>query len=438
MNSASVQSHLRTTPDAALSMVDAELWHAIAAEGRRQDDQIELIASENIVSRAVREAQGSVLTNKYAEGYPGKRYYSGCEHVDVAERLAIARACRLFGAAHANVQPHSGANANLAVLFALLQPGDTVMGLDLACGGHLTHGSPVSLSGRWFRAVTYKVRKEDERIDYDEMERVALETQPKLIFVGGSAYPRVIDFARARGIADRVGAYLLADVAHYAGLIAAGLYPNALPHAHVVTSTTHKTLRGPRGGVILTDDPEVGRRIDRAVFPGIQGGPLMHIIAAKAVAFHEALQPEFERYATRVVENARALATTLTRGGLRLVTDGTDCHLLLVDLRPFGLTGHAATEALERVGLTANKNAIPFDPEKPTVTSGVRLGTPAATTRGLGPAEFQTVGQAILEVLSCLRDRGELVRVVEDRATAAVAELTRAFPVGDRARGNDA
>lgn len=420
--------------DRPLSAVDPVLWQSIVAEARRQDDQIELIASENIVSRAVHEAQGSVLTNKYAEGYPGKRYYGGCEHVDVAERLAVERVCELFGAAHANVQPHSGANANLAVLFALLQPGDTILGLDLACGGHLTHGSPVSLSGRWFRAVTYRVRAEDERIDYDEMERVALEQRPKLIFVGGSAYPRTIDFARARSIADRAGAYLVADIAHYAGLITAGLYPNPLPHAHVVTSTTHKTLRGPRGGVILTNDVELGRRIDKAVFPGVQGGPLMHVVAAKAVAFHEALQPAFKDYAARVVENANVLATTLSRGGLRLVTGGTDCHLLLVDLRPFAITGHAATAALERVGLTANKNAIPFDLEKPTVTSGVRLGTPAATTRGFGPVQFQTVGSLILEVLGCLRDQGGLVANVEHRILAAVHELTRAFPVAHRGR----
>lgn len=415
--------------DRSLSTVDPELWRSLVREEERQDAQIELIASENIVSRAVREAQGSVLTNKYAEGYPGRRYYDGCEHVDVAERLAIERICRLFGAGHANVQPHSGANANLAVLFALLRPGDKVLGLDLACGGHLTHGAPVSLSGRWFEAASYKVRRDDEHIDYDDMERVAGEVRPKLIFVGGSAYPRRIDFARSRRIADSVGAYLLADVAHYAGLVATGLYPNPLPHAHVVTSTTHKTLRGPRGGVILTNDADLAVSIDKAVFPGVQGGPLMHVIAAKAVAFHEALQPEFKVYAAKVIENARALAATLTSGGLRLVTGGTDCHLMLVDLRPFGLTGRAATQALGRVGLTANKNGIPFDPEKPTITSGVRLGTPAGTTRGFGPAEFRMVGSLILELLTCLRDQGRIIPEVERRALASVAELTRAFPV---------
>lgn len=411
----------------SLDAVDPLVWRAIESEAARQRRHVELIASENFVSPAVLAAQGSVLTNKYAEGYPGRRYYDGCEHVDVVERLAIERSCRLFGAAHANVQPHSGANANLAVLFALLRPGDRLLGLDLACGGHLTHGAPVSLSGRWFEAASYKVRRDDELIDYEDMERTARETRPKLIFVGGSAYPRRIDFARARQIADEVGAILLADVAHYAGLIASGLYPNPLPHAHVVTSTTHKTLRGPRGGIILTDDAELASKIDKAVFPGIQGGPLMHVIAGKAVAFQEALQPAFRAYCGRVVENARALAETLVEGGLRLVTGGTDCHLLLVDLRPFGLTGRAATDALARVGLTANKNAVPFDLEKPTVTSGIRLGTPAATTRGFGPEQFNMVGLLILEVLRAIREGGELPAPVERAVSERVEQLAGAF-----------
>ena len=418
-------------PDRPLAVVDPDLWQSITREAHRQSAQIELIASENVVSRAVREAQGSVLTNKYAEGYPGRRYYGGCEHVDTAEQLAIQRIRQLFGAAHANVQPHSGANANLAVLFALLQPGDTILGLDLACGGHLTHGSPVSLSGRWFKAATYPVRASDEHIDYDEMERVALRERPKLIFIGGSAYPRVIDFPLARAVADRVGAYLVADVAHYAGLIAVGLYPNPVPHAHVVTSTTHKTLRGPRGGVILTNDEGLAVRIDRAVFPGVQGGPLMHVIAAKAVAFLEASRPEFASYARQVIANARALGDTLTHGGLRLVTAGPDCPLVLVDVRPFGLTGRAAALALEEVGITANKNAVPFDPEKPAVTSGGRFGTPAATSRGFGEAEFTAVGRLILDVLGSVRDKGELDPITKRNAAESVGALTDRFPLNE-------
>ncbi|WP_373886181.1 serine hydroxymethyltransferase [Sphingobium sp. CFD-1] len=411
--------------------MDTALTDAIGEEARRQQDHIELIASENIVSAAVRAAQGSILTNKYAEGYPGRRYYGGCEAVDKVEQLAIDRACRLFGAAHANVQPHSGANANIAVLFALLDPGDRIMGLDLACGGHLTHGSPVSLSGRWFEVVPYNVREDDERIDYDELERLARENRPRLIFAGGSAYPRGIDFARMRAIADAAGAWLVADVAHYAGLIAAGLYPNPLPHAHVVTSTTHKTLRGPRGGLILTEDSVLAKKIDKAVFPGTQGGPLMHVIAAKAASFDEALQPTFRDYARAVVANARALGDVLIAGGLRLVTGGTDCHLLLVDLRPFGVTGKAAVEALERFGLTANKNAVPFDPLPPTVTSGIRLGTPAATSRGFDEAAFREVGALILEVLGALRAGHEPDPSVRDR----VRRLTEAWPVEGRADG---
>jgi glycine hydroxymethyltransferase len=404
---------------------DRAVWSAIDDEARRQDDSIELIASENIVSEEVRAAQGSVLTNKYAEGYPGARYYGGCIPSDTIERLAIERACRLFGATHANVQPHSGANANLAALFALVEPGDTILGLDLACGGHLTHGARVSLSGRWFKAETYKVAATNELIDYDALEEKALACRPRLIIAGGSAYPRFIDFGRMRAIADRVGAYLLADVAHYAGLIVSGLYPNPLPHAHVVTSTTHKTLRGPRGGLILANDAALAKAIDKAVFPGTQGGPLMHVIAAKAVAFHEALRPEFRRYSEAVVDNARALGTTLSNGGVRLVSGGTDCHLILADLRSFGLSGKAVVEALERCGLTANKNAVPFDEQPPTITSGIRLGTPAATSRGFGKKQFEKVGSLILNVLAGLRD-GELD---EAPIRAAVRELTRQFPM---------
>lgn len=410
--------------------VDEDLASAIQQEAHRQHAHIELIASENIVSAAVRVAQGSVLTNKYAEGYPGRRYYGGCEAVDIVERLAIERACRLFGAKHANVQPHSGANANIAVLFALLDPGDRIMGLDLACGGHLTHGSPVSLSGRWFDVSAYTVRHDDERIDYDELERLARERRPRLIFAGGSAYPRSIDFARMRAIADETDAWLVADVAHYAGLIAAGLYPNPVPHAHVVTSTTHKTLRGPRGGLILTNDADLAKKIDKAVFPGTQGGPLMHVIAAKAAAFHEALQPAFTDYSRAVIANAQALAKTLADGGLRLVTGGTDCHLLLVDLQPFDLTGKAAVEELERYGLTANKNAVPFDPRPPTVTSGIRLGTPAGTSRGFGVDDFQCVGALILGVLDSLRGRMTDAAAIRQE----VARLTARYPVDDDSR----
>jgi glycine hydroxymethyltransferase len=411
--------------------VDTDLIAAVSQEAVRQHAQIELIASENIVSPAVRAAQGSILTNKYAEGYPGRRYYGGCEAVDVVEQLAIDRACRLFGASYANVQPHSGANANIAVLFALLEPGDRIMGLDLACGGHLTHGSPVSLSGRWFAVSPYTVRTDDERIDYEDMEKVALAERPRLIIAGGSAYPREIDFERMRAIADRCGAWLLADVAHYAGLIATGLYPNPLPHAHIVTSTTHKTLRGPRGGLILTNDAQLAKKIDKAVFPGTQGGPLMHVIAAKAVAFHEALQSDFIHYSKAVVANARALAHVLQDGGLRLVTGGTDCHLLLVDLRSFELTGKAAVGELERFGLTANKNAVPFDPLPPTVTSGIRLGTPAATTRGFDEAAFREVGRLILDVLNGLRAGA----VDDERIRARVGTLTSAYPITGAAHG---
>lgn len=411
--------------DLATRVLDPDLAHALALEQQRQQDSIELIASENIVSAAVRQAQGSVLTNKYAEGYPGRRYYGGCEAVDIAEKLAIDRACALFDVDYANVQPHSGVNANLAVLFALIKPGDRIMGLDLACGGHLTHGSPVSLSGQWFEVSAYRVREDNDLIDYDDMERRVLQDRPKLIYAGGSAYPRRIDFARMRQIADKVGAWLVADVAHYAGLIAAGLYPNPTPHAHVTTSTTHKTLRGPRGGLILCNDPELARRIDKAVFPGTQGGPLMHVIAGKAAAFHEAQQPSFVDYSRAVIENARVLGETLAEGGLRLVSGGTDCHLVLVDLRPFGVTGKQAVEALEAHHLIANKNSVPFDTASPMITSGLRLGSPSSTSRGFDAAAFRTVGGLILSILRGVRDG----RSDSSEIRAQVADLTRAYPL---------
>jgi len=377
---------------APLAETDPELAAAIGNELRRQQDGIELIASENAVSAAVLEAQGSVLTNKYAEGYPGRRYYGGCVYVDVAEQLAIDRAKRLFDCAFANVQPHSGAQANQSVLLALCKPGDTVLGMSLAAGGHLTHGAAPNLSGKWFHAVQYGVRREDGLLDYDELERLARTERPKLIIAGGSAYPRFIDFPRIRKVADEVGAYFMVDMAHFAGLVAAGLFPSPLPHAHVVTTTTHKTLRGPRGGMVLSTDPEIGKKINSAVFPGLQGGPLMHVIAGKAAAFAEALRPEFRAYQQAVQENARVLAETLKEQGLDIVSGGTDCHLMLVDLRPKQVTGKAAEATLERAHMTANKNAIPYDPEKPTVTSGIRLGSPAATTRGFGAAEFREIG----------------------------------------------
>ena len=395
----------------------------------REQTQIELIASENIVSRAVLEAQGSVLTNKYAEGYPGRRYYGGCEFVDVAERLAIERAKRLFDCAFANVQPHAGAPANEAVYLALLKPGDPILGMSLAAGGHLTHGAPPNISGKWFHAATYGVRAEDARIDFAEVERQAETHRPRLIIAGGSAYPRIIDFARFRAIADRVGAYLMVDMAHFAGLVAGGAHPSPLPYAHVVTTTTHKTLRGPRGGMILTNDPDIAKRIDSAMFPGLQGGPLMHAIAAKAVALGEALRPSFAAYAHAVVANAQTLAATLQAEGLAIVSGGTDTHLLLVDLRPMGLTGRDAEQALERAGITCNKNGIPFDPQKPTVTSGVRLGSPAATTRGFGVAEFRQVGQWIGEVLRGLARGPATNGEVEARVREEVAALCARFPI---------
>ncbi|MFQ3623343.1 MAG: serine hydroxymethyltransferase [Acetobacteraceae bacterium] len=415
---------------APLAEADPAVAAAIAGELARQQDGIELIASENIVSAAVLEAQGSVMTNKYAEGYPGRRYYGGCAEVDKVEALAIERACALFECAFANVQPHSGAQANQAVMLALLNPGDTILGMDLAAGGHLTHGAPVNLSGKWFKAVTYGVRREDSLIDLDEVARLAEEHRPRMIVAGGSAIPRALDFKAFREIADRVGAYLLADVAHFAGLIAAGQYPSPVPHAHVVTTTTHKTLRGPRGGMILCNDPDLGKRINSAVFPGLQGGPLMHVIAAKAVAFGEALTPAFRAYQKQVLENARTLSDELLSQGFGVVTGGTDCHLILVDLRPKNLTGKAAEASLERAHITCNKNAIPFDPAKPMVTSGIRLGSPAATTRGFGTAEFREVGRMIAEVLDGLarsNDGGN------DAAERAVAERVKAlcarFPI---------
>jgi glycine hydroxymethyltransferase len=416
--------------NAGVAQTDPELAKAISDEFKRQQEKIELIASENIVSKAVLEAQGSVLTNKYAEGYSGRRYYGGCEYVDVAENLAIERACKLFDCSFANVQPHSGAQANQAVFMALMQPGDTFMGLDLSCGGHLTHGSPANQSGKWFKPVGYKVRRQDHRIDMDEVAALAKEHQPKIIIAGGSAYPRHIDFAAFRKIADEVGAYFMVDMAHFAGLVAGGAHPNPLDHAHVVTTTTHKTLRGPRGGMILSREPDLGKKINSAVFPGLQGGPLMHVIAAKAVAFGEALKPEFKTYAKAVVENAKILAQTLNAGGLDIVSGGTDTHLMLVDLRPKGTTGKAAEKALDRAFITCNKNSIPYDTEKYTITSGIRLGSPAGTTRGFGPAEFKQIGNLIIEVVDALGKKGEDGDPeVEANVRARVRELCSRFPI---------
>ena len=412
-----------------LAQADPDLWNAIVAENRRQEEHIELIASENYASPAVMAAQGSQLTNKYAEGYPGKRYYGGCEFVDVAEQLAIDRAKKLFGAGAANVQPHSGAQANQAVFLALLQPGDKIMGLSLAHGGHLTHGSPVTMSGKWFQVVSYEVEEDSHLIDMEKVREGALETKPKLIIAGASAYPRKIDFASFRKIADEVGAYLMVDMAHYAGLIAGGHYPNPVPHAHVTTSTTHKTLRGPRGGVILTNDEALAKKLNSAVFPGNQGGPLMHVIAGKAVAFGEALRPDFADYARRVIANAQALAKVLKDGGLGIVSGGTDSHMVLVDLRPKGVTGKVAEIALERAGLTCNKNAIPNDPEKPFVTSGIRLGSSAGTTRGFGEAEFEKIGSLILQVLDALSRNPDGAAAVEASVRREVRALCDAFPI---------
>jgi glycine hydroxymethyltransferase len=415
---------------APLAETDPELAAAIQAEFDRQQDGIELIASENIVSAAVLEAQGSVLTNKYAEGYPGRRYYGGCVYVDVAENLAIERARTLFNCAFANVQPHSGAQANQAVFLALLKPGDTVLGMSLAAGGHLTHGAAPNLSGKWFHAVQYGVRRDDGILDYDELERLARTEKPKLIIAGGSAYPRFIDFPRIRRVADEIGAYFMVDMAHFAGLVAADLFPTPLPHAHVVTTTTHKTLRGPRGGMILCNDLELGKKINSAVFPGLQGGPLMHVIAGKAAAFGEALRPEFRLYQKAVQDNARVLAETLKQHGLDIVSGGTDSHLMLVDLRPKRVTGKAAEASLERAGMTANKNAIPFDPEKPAITSGVRLGSPAATTRGFGTEEFCQVGVMINEVLEGIgRSNDGTNETVETAVRMRVKALCARFPL---------
>jgi glycine hydroxymethyltransferase len=414
-----------------LAESDPEVAGAIALELGRQREKIELIASENIVSKAVLEAQGSVLTNKYAEGYPGKRYYGGCEYVDVIETLAIERAKKLFNCGFANVQPNSGSQMNQAVFLALLNPGDSFMGLDLAAGGHLTHGSPVNMSGKWFKPIPYGVRREDALLDMDEIAKSAREHKPKLIIAGGTAYSRIWDFKRFREIADEVGAYLMVDMAHFAGLVAGGAHPSPIPHAHVVTSTTHKSLRGPRGGLILTNDEALAKKMNSAIFPGLQGGPLMHVIAAKAVAFQEALQPGFKIYAKKVVENARALAETLREQGLDIVSGGTDNHLMLVDLRPKKATGKAAEKSLDRAFITTNKNAIPYDPEKPFVTSGIRLGTPAGTTRGFGPAEFREIGKLIVEVVDGLANKNHQDGDPEVEASVRmrVGELCRRFPI---------
>ena len=413
---------------AQLAGADPDIHAMIGREMKRQQDNIELIASENIVSRAVLEAQGSILTNKYAEGYPGKRYYGGCEFVDQVETLAIERAKQLFGAGFANVQPNSGSQANQAVFLALMQPGDSFMGMDLAAGGHLTHGSPANQSGKWFKPIPYTVRQDDQLLDYDAMEEIARRERPKMIIAGGSAYSRDIDFARFRQIADEVGAYLMVDMAHVAGLVAAGEYPNPVPHAHVTTTTTHKTLRGPRGGMVLTNDEAIAKKINSAVFPGLQGGPLEHVIAGKAVAFAEALQPSFKTYAKAVKANARILAKTLQNGGLDIVSGGTDSHLMLVDLRPKGVTGRDTEQALEHALMTCNKNGVPFDTASFVVTSGVRLGTPAGTTRGFGEAEFETVGRLIVQVVDAMAGRGDLA-VVTGQVRDEVLDLTRRFPI---------
>ena len=432
--STAVRAHKAQNPFFAQSLAesDPEVFGSVGRELVRQQTEIELIASENIVSRAVLEAAGSVLTNKYAEGYPGKRYYGGCQYVDEIETLAIERAKKLFGAKFANVQPNSGSQMNQAVFLALLQPGDTFMGLDLNSGGHLTHGSPVNMSGKWFKVVPYGVRKEDQLIDMDEVERIAKASKPKLILAGGTAYSRFWDWARFRAIADSIGAYLMVDMAHIAGLVAGGVHPSPVPHAHVVTTTTHKSLRGPRGGIILSNDEEIAKKINSAVFPGLQGGPLMHIIAAKAVAFHEALQPSFKTYAKAVVDNAKVLAETIKAGGYDIVAGGTDNHLLLVDLRPKNLTGKASEIALGRAHITCNKNGVPFDPQKPFVTSGVRLGTPAGTTRGFGTGEFRQIGKMIVEVLDGLARNGDAGDAqIEHRVREEAIALCDRFPIYD-------
>ncbi|MBL3595733.1 serine hydroxymethyltransferase [Rhodovulum sulfidophilum] len=413
-----------------LATRDPEIARAIGLELGRQRDEIELIASENIVSRAVMEAQGSVMTNKYAEGYPGRRYYGGCQFVDIAENLAIERACKLFDVAFANVQPNSGSQANQGVFAALLKPGDTILGMSLDAGGHLTHGAAPNQSGKWFNPVQYGVRESDLEVDYDQIEALAKEHQPKMIIAGGSAIPRILDFKRFREIADMVGAWLMVDMAHFAGLVAAGLYPSPFPHAHVATTTTHKTLRGPRGGMILTNDEALAKKFNSAIFPGIQGGPLMHVIAGKAVAFGEALRPDFKTYQEQVIKNAKALGAALVEGGLSLVTGGTDSHVLLVDLRPKGVKGNATEKALGRAHITCNKNGIPFDSEKPTITSGIRLGSPAGTTRGFGEAEFAQIGRWITEVVDGLAANGEEGNAeVEARVKSEVEALCARFPI---------
>ncbi|WP_028310558.1 serine hydroxymethyltransferase [Derxia gummosa] len=424
-----MSSHLHAFFHASVAASDPAIRDGLDAELVRQQEGIELIASENIVSRAVLEAQGSVLTNKYAEGYPGKRYYGGCECVDEVEALAIERICKLFGAQYANVQPHSGASANTAVMLAIAKPGDTILGMSLDAGGHLTHGAKPALSGKWFNAVQYGVRREDQRLDLEQVEKLAHEHKPSVIIAGYSAYPRAIDFSAFRKIADDVGATLMVDMAHFAGIVAAGRHQNPLDHAHIVTTTTHKTLRGPRGGAILTNDEALAKKINSAVFPGAQGGPLMHVIAAKAVAFGEALRPEFRSYIDQVLANARVLGEVLTAGGVDLVTGGTDNHLLLVDLRPKGLKGNQVDAALGRAGITCNKNGIPFDPEKPMVTSGIRLGTPACTTRGFGEAEFRKVGELILKVFDSLAAKPEGDAEVEAAVRAEVKALCEQFPI---------
>ena len=415
---------------ASIADGDAEVADAIGKELGRQQHEIELIASENIVSKAVLEAAGTVLTNKYAEGYPGKRYYGGCQYVDIVEQLAIDRAKKLFGCGFANVQPHSGSQANQGVFNALAAPGDTILGLSLAAGGHLTHGSPVNQSGKWFKAVSYMVKPDTHRIDMDEVYKLALEHRPRIIIAGGSAYPRHIEFADFRAIANEVGAYLMVDMAHFAGLVAGGAHPSPFPHAHVVTTTTHKTLRGPRGGMILTNEEDIAKKVNSAIFPGIQGGPLMHIIAAKAVAFGEALRPDFKVYAKNVIENAKAMGEVLVNSGFALVSGGTDTHLILLDLRPKKLTGNISEKALGRANITTNKNGVPFDPEKPMVTSGIRLGAPAGTTRGFGVAEFQEVGRMIAEVLDGLANNGEAGNgAVEQKVKAQAIALCKRFPI---------
>jgi glycine hydroxymethyltransferase len=428
----SAAANLNASPAAGLfsgtlGESDPDLAKALTDELHRQQTQIELIASENIVSRAVLEAQGSILTNKYAEGYPGRRYYQGCHYVDVAEQLAIDRAKRLFNCEFVNVQPHSGAQANGAVMLALTKPGDTILGMSLDAGGHLTHGAKAAMSGKWYNAVQYGVTRDTHLIDYDEVERLAVAHKPTLIIAGGSAYPRQIDFARFRSIADKVGAYLLVDMAHFAGLVAGGVHPSPLPHAHVVTTTTHKTLRGPRGGMILSNDLDLGKKLNSAVFPGLQGGPLMHVIAAKAVAFGEALRPEFKLYAKAVIENAKTLAAKLESRGCKVISGGTDTHLALIDLSPKGVTGKQADDALERAGITCNKNGVPFDPLPPAQTSGIRVGSPAGTTRGFGPAEFNDIGDMIADVLDALvaQDNG----AVEAKVRARVEAMCARFPI---------